>query len=376
MNHPSSPTNARRLEFAPGETLELPAAHCWTLVRGEVLVYRAERPVEAWRSPGPLDVAGTWTGTPRARFVAVNAVTVEGVPFEHMSATELAAALAAENAKLWQRIETDVIRDDDTFLPEAVPVPGPWHFRDARAAVFVVQGNAARIASTLPRGVRMLPGTGGRYVLALARFEQVHSLDPRDESECRYHEITPFLPVWSGWRGPAGYVPVLYPDAHMATLLGREIHGFPKRTSRIGWHDDGVELIVGHALTLRARWVDRTPVEPIEFTRALLSALWGRSLPAKISSLLERVGRRVTPPLYALVRKRIGDAKSAGNIPQIDELCRVRITLDPVVHVARLDGATIEFLQTQDILHGEIVAGWFVESGFRFGSGERERKLR
>jgi hypothetical protein len=362
-----------RVEIAPGEALELSGDAYWFLDEGELVVRRAGRPVEVWTAPAPLDLAGTVRGTRDVTFVAIDRVVVRRVPVAELDGASLPAALADETTRLWARIEADCRRDDDMFLAAAMPVPGPWWFRRARAAVFVMQGDRRRIAELLPRGVRALPGTGGRYLVALTRFDGVGSLDPRDRGQFSYHEVTPLLPVWSGIAGPAAFVPELYPDAWMAVILGREIHGFPKRTGRIGFRDDGGELLLDRRLVFRARWAGREVLDPFDALGEIAGHVTGAGWLGSLTSRAARVlAGRVAPTMAALVHKRIAAAETAGTTLAIDEIVRVPLELDPIVRAERLTGARVD--ATGTVLHGELVAAYYLESGFRFGPGHRERR--
>lgn len=363
-----------RSTAAPGSTLHLVPGSRWRLVRGEVVVYVAGRPVEVWRAPRVLDLGGALRGRRSATFVAATPVELEGTPLHACSAAEIADALAEENAALWSRIEADARRDDDSFLPFALPVPGPWHFRRAEAIALVVQGDSQRLRAALPRGLRLLPGTGGRYLLAITRFGGAGSLDPRDPSHFGYHEVTPFVPVWSGLRGPAAFVPELYPDAWMAVILGREIHGFPKRVARVGFHDEGAEMLVERRLALRVRHGEAAEVPPSHALAELARWLLG-------SPRLARLGRaaldRLDPdrlPLAALVHKRIGAYQTAGRTLAIDELVRVPISVERVTRAQRLDDLAVEIPGGPGVLHGEVLAGFRLHSGLRFGEGRLERR--
>jgi hypothetical protein len=358
----------QRVVVGDGERLELPRDRLWLLDRGEVLVYRGVRPIELWIGPRSLDAAARG----EASFVAVGPVELIGIERAHVEPTELAQLLADENAVLWQRVGLDAERDDDCFLPWAVPVPGPWWFRRARAVVMVVQGERERIAACMPRGVRPLPGTAGRYLLVLARFEGVGSIDSSDSQRFVYHEVTPFLPAWSGLRGPCAFVPELYPDAWMAVILGREIHGFPKRTARIGLREDGGELLVERKLALRARWRGSSQGDRGVIMGELVRALIRSDRVADLAELLvDRLPDRLG--FSALVHKRIGAPQTAGQTFEIDELVRVPVSLDPIARAEHLDGFTAELGDGPGILHGDVIGAWRLESGLRFGPGVRVR---
>lgn len=363
-----------RATAAPGSTLRLPPGSLWRLTAGDVAVYVAGRPVEVWRAPRVLDLAGSLRGRRNAIFVACGNVEIHGVPLDAVPPAELADALAAENTGLWARIEADARRDDDTFLPLAAPVPGPWHFRRAEAIALVVQGEPDRLRAALPRGLRLLPGTRGRYLLVVTRFEGAGSLDPRDPSHFGYHEVTPFVPVWSRLRGPAAFVPELYPDAWMAVILGREIHGFPKRTARVGFHEEGAELIVERRVALRVRHGEMVEARPHHVQAELFRWLFGSRRLARLGrSVLERLDPGGLP-LAVLVHKRIGAHQTAGRTLAIDELVRVPITVERVTRAHELRDLEVDIPGGPGVLHGEVLAGFRLHSGLRFGEGRLERR--
>jgi hypothetical protein len=338
-----------------------------------VVAYVGGRPIEVWRAPRPLDLAGSIRGQRHARFVAASDVECVGSPRDVLRGSELVEALADESALLWGRIEADAKRDDDTFLPFAVPVPGPWHFRSANAIVLVVQGDAAKLRASLPRGVRLLPGTKGRFLLAVTRFEGVGSLDSRDTSQFAYHEVTPFVPVWSGARGPGAFIPELYPDAWMAVILGREIHGFPKRTARVGFHEDGAELILDRRLALRVRFRERTSMAANDALASIVEAMTGSTLLARGSrKLLDRFSGRDLG-FSALVHKRIAACQTAGRTLAIDDVVRVPVALAPIRRAYALRSLEVDLPGGPGVLYGSALAGFFLESGFRFGGGTVDR---
>ncbi len=373
----AAPRDIVRRTAERGQALELEPGFLWQLTEGEVVAYRAGRPTEVWRAPRPLDAASAITGDRSASFVAACDVRLEGRPIDAVPNEEIIRELARENALLWRRIEADARRDDDTFLPWARPVPGPWWFRKATAIVLVMQGEPARLRRSLPRGVHLLPGTGGRYLLALTRFEDVGSLDPRDTSRFAYHEVTPFLPVWSGRRGPAAFIPELYPDAWMAVILGREIHGFPKRTARIGFHEDGADLLVDRRLAARVRYGGEAARDPHaalgELTHRISGSAW---LGTRAAALLRRRDGSGGLAFSTLLHKRIGDVRTAGRTLALDDVVRVPVELDPIRGAALLSGLSVEVPGGPGILHGSALAGWKLETGFRFGEGTIERRAK
>ncbi len=357
---------------APGETLVLPPDALWLLAEGEVVVYAADRPVEVWRAPRTLDLAGSVLGSPHARFVAAAPARAVGVPRAEADPVALRDALAREAAGLWGRVAVDVRRDDSSFLPWAVPVPGPWRFADVRGVLLAVEGDPRRIRACLPRGVR--PLCGGRYLLGLTLLAGAASLDPRDPRAFTYREITPFIPVLAP-GGPAAFVPELYVDAWMAMTLGREIHGFPKRTGRIDVRDDGADLVIDHRLALRVRHTvgDAVPVDVV--AEGIVGHL-GDGMPGHghVTALAGRLAGRWNAAgrgayLPVLVHKRIGDPRSSGAGMERDVLVRVPFRFDPVRAANAVTVTAAELDAGPGVIHGSVRAAWRVETGFRFGPG-------
>lgn len=318
-----------------------------------MVVYSGGRPIEVWRAPMTLCPGP-------ATLVAADDLALTALP---ASVEDRAAALAEQNARLWARIDADARRDDDTFLDGARPVPGPWHFRSVQALILAVEGTTP----TPPRGMRR---AGSRYALAIARFEGCGSEDPRDTSRFAYHEVTPFVPVWTR-RGPSAWVPELYCDAWMAMVLGREIHGFPKRTARIGFHEDGAELLVDRRMALRVRFDGRRGANPAEVMGQIAATVSGRRVGRPIASVCRRFADKLA--LSVLVHKRIGDPRTAGRTLSVDQVVRVPMKLDRVRSASHLHGLRVD-MEGGGCLQGRVLAGWEVHSGFRFGEGRVFRR--
>ena len=363
------------MQFADGARIAWPADRAASLIAGEVLVCVGGRPIETWRAPCPLEARGPLRDGSCTSFVSVGPCEIETVARCELTAETLASRLQRENELLWHRVGLDACRDDDSFLPGAKPVPGPWWFRRAQTVAMVVQGDPARLRACLPRRVFSLPGTGGRFLLTISRFEGVGSDDPRDPRRFCYHEVTPFVPVWSGWRGPGLFVPELYPDAWMAVILGREIHGFPKRTARIGLHDEGSDLLVGGKLALRVRWSGSQP----RVTARAVADIMGHLVPSTslerlTESLVDRRGHALG--FSVVVRKIIGEPSTAGRTAAIDQIVRIPVKLDRIVSAERLERLDVAMDDSTGILHGRALAAWRLTTGFRFGAGVVERSGR
>jgi len=339
----SVPLHARR-----GERLALPQGSIWTLERGELVVTLSGRPVAVWRAPCTL-VGG------RAAFTALEAVVLSPVAASDAARLE---ALMDQGERLWDLVDGDARRDDDTFLDGALPVPGPWHFRSVQARLLVMEGPSPRP----PKGLRRL---GRRKLVIVARFRDCGSSDPRDGARFGYHEVTPFVPVWSR-RGPELWVPELYCDAWMAMVLGREIHGFPKRTARVGFHDQGAELMVDRRVALRLRFDGTRGGNASELMGEVAGAMVGPSAKRPVASLVRRLQRHLRLPV--VVHKRIGDPRTSGSTLAVDELVRVPIRLDPISSASCLTGLRVDGPSVA-LLSGKVLGGWEIQTGFRFGSG-------
>jgi hypothetical protein len=369
---PDVPGDAGRvIAVDPGSAVAIPEGSCAWLLAGEVMLLRAARPVEVWRAPAPLDIAGTVTGARTSTFTAVVPARVLLVPRAAIPDGALLRALADEARRLGARVDTDVRRDDDTFLPLAEPVPGPWHFRRITGAILVIEGEREKLHAALPREVHLLPGTGGRWLLVLARLGDCVSLDPRDSRRFSYHEVTPFVPVLTAPHGPAFFVPELYPDSWMATILGREIHGFPKRVARVAVGEDGADLIVERRLALRARWQILAPCTAGDLFAGVAAGLGRTSVGARaVRGVADRwndAGRGLTLPV--VVHKRIGSPSTAGATRALDELVRVPFRFDPVRAAHTLSIDAFDVPGGPGVLHGRAVSGWWLEGGFQFGPG-------
>src|SRR5262249_7916547 len=144
---------------------------------------------------------------------------------------------------------------DDFFdPPNARLVPGPYRFSPMRLVLHVVETERAALAALLPRGLHLLPGLGGRYLVVFGDFHRCVTQHARGDGRVfSYRETTPFIPC-AGFGRVGAFIPELYPDSYMAILLGREIYGFPKRLGRTTVRGDGVDVIVDHARLMRARW--------------------------------------------------------------------------------------------------------------------------
>lgn len=365
------------VDVARGATLSLPPFCLARLVRGEVLLHVAKRPLEVVRAPAWLDVLGARTGRAQATYVAVTDVVIEMRDAHTLSPNDWNAALASESERHWARAASEASRGDDLFLPGAVPIAGPWWFRTAHARVLVVRGDPRRLATMLPPSVRLVPGTAGRYVIAMVRFEGAHALDREGTEPFAYHEVTPFVPAFTVRTGPVAFVPELYPDAPMAAALGREIHGFPKRLGRIAFERDGADLIVARALALRTRFRRRRPIDRFELTSAIARAMTGSDRIARAAAQIVRtLDGRTAPRFSVLVRKRIGAPETAGRTLAIDALVRVPFVLDEIRDAAVLEDFDAQIADGQDVLHGHVEAAFALTTGLRFGVGHTLRTYR
>jgi hypothetical protein len=258
---------------------------------------------------------------------------------------------------------------DEQFDSGARLVPGPFRFGPIDARVFVVDGDRDRMRAALPPGLHLVPGLGARYVLIVANISGARSVhDPRTFA---YRETTPLVPVLCERGAPGLFVPELYPDAAMPTMIGREIYGFPKRVARTWLSDGAADVVVDNRRILRARWGRR---------RALGDTAFFQELAGHLSPALARPARwasaAVGLPLPVYVRHRVPSRRRLRpGANRVDDLVSIPFRFDPFTQPHRLDEVDVRFADQHPVLHGDVLAGFAVTTGFRFGRARVVRRL-
>lgn len=370
------------MRFGAGETLHRAGDRCdgaILLLEGELARIRDGRILTIERAPALLalaDAAGeeaefgdTWR--------AERAGAAATVPLADLGAETVQRLLVAECRAAWAT-QSDLVESFDDFWssPNAELVPGPYEFGPFGAVFVAVRTQPEALDALLPRGVRRLPGMGGIYFLSLSFLENCRAVHAPEAGSWSYEEVTPLVPVLTK-RGKVGsFIPELYPDAYMATILGREIYGFPKRVARAQKWDDGLDLLVGGERLMRARWGGGKPtstttmMEELRETTAPVLPDSSVEIGTKLFGLYERLGGR--PHFDAFLHRRLLDYRSErpGDW-STDELVAVRFDVTEFEARLRFDRIDLEFASTQSILSGEPLAAWAVTTGFRFGRARR-----
>jgi hypothetical protein len=366
----------RSVRFQSGRELTIDADELLYLDRGEALALVGPRPVEVVRGPRALDVGGSYLGNRRFRFEAVTDCEARIFARSEVEAGTWSEWLALECAAHAERLDHDLRREDDMFLDGAVPVPGPWRFERSDAFLLLIRADAGDLRALLPKGLVLIPGAPPTVAVVIAKFSDVGSTDPRDPGRFQYHEVTPFVPALSLTQGPVAYVPELFPDAYMAIVLGREIHGFPKRLARVHIQDNGADMILGRTLALRFRFDARRPVARSEMMAAAFRHGTGAPVPsALVARGFDAVEGRLPLRLPVVVRKRIGDPATSGRTASEDVLVRVPVTFDLPRDTAQLEGCELA-LAGRFPVRGRLLYACALTSGLTFGAGTVIRSMR
>jgi hypothetical protein len=148
--------------------------------------------------------------------------------------------------------------------------PGPYCAEGVDMTVVFARTRSQTYCNFLPRGMWPIPGFDGVFMIVFAKFRSICQPEIAAAPSFAYDETTLFIPALAAtsrppFVAPVFYTPALYPDNVMATLLGREIYGFPKRPARtvIDQHNGRATL-----------HVDGEKAVQLRFRRAPLAAFW------------------------------------------------------------------------------------------------------
>jgi len=363
---------------------------------GEVAVRAGGRLVATLDGPCALGLLSIIDGEPRSATVTAMG-SVEGAA---LAQEDLLRALAEAPALYRSLIRhlTRELRDaqarqraqarnlDDFFAPpNARIVPGPYRFPEFPMTIVVLEADPRALAALLPPGLSLVPGLGGRVVLALSAFTGAGSLAAEARGKrFDYQEATPFVPCLGPWGRPGAFVPELYPDNYLAIAVGRELYGFPKRYGRTAFREHGADLFLDDRLVLRARWARARDVAPERFAAGLARALLGDALaPPSMASLggalFGLVARRpeaqaCLPDVPVFVRKQIADESSLHERTlEIDELVEVPFTIESLGPFAELEEASLATFDAPPALSGRCLGAFRARMAMRFGRGKSLR---
>lgn len=356
------------------------------LLAGEAELWRDERLLGIVLAPRLLGVAAHATASvnrtgvragPGARVAAVGELTKE----------ELVCALAAELTEAEAQWVSSVVACDDFFQsPNAQLIPGPFQFGPFSGVLMVVETEREALQRLLPPGLELLPGSGGRYLLAVSDIQGARAPQAGPRSFA-YRETTPLLPCQAGKLSWGVYIPELYPDAYMPILLGRELYGFPKRLGRTRLDASGADVIVDQARLLRARWSQPEPLSGADFVAELVRELLpGFGFASLASGLARRVVRWLDAAPAVLgrggrasvfVRRQLRSPESlATEHFQLDELVEVPFHVAPSRKIEELRQHSVSFGAGQQILSGHVRRVFRAEVAFHFGLAKRRRLQR
>ena len=243
---------------------------------GEVALF-AENPhakeghVQPKRESTALCTAGA-AGRSCGQVLVIRQRDAEDVMKQNPSfAIAILRGLATDALRLLQdQRQTDLVNESYFKDKSARLVPGPYLAEKAELYAVVARTSSKDYCGFLPRGLHPLPGLNGVFLLVMARFPSVRQPQLPAAPRFEYNETTLFVPAIATTLRPpfaqlALYAPALYPDNFMATLLGREIYGFPKRPARTTFDEESGQA----TMTLDGRLAAR-----MRYQVAPLGAFW------------------------------------------------------------------------------------------------------
>ncbi len=395
-----------RERFASGREIpwKLFEGHLVLLGDGELREYSGGRFCRTIGSPavlnpsalsGPAAPASNSAG-PDTVFSPLSDSTLTLVPVERLrelaaGEPELAVALHRVMAEEIARLRTDNAhwrnRFQGVFKPGlgAVIEDGPFVMDPFDQYLFVLEMDRPQLRKLLPRGVRPVPGLGGRYLLTFNFFTSVHSAK-NGSAEYAYHETTPFIPCLGSSLRPAAFIPELYPDSFMPIAMGREVYGFPKRFGETTRREQTIDFALDGRHQLRAQWGEGRGISQNSLAGRVASALGGRvNLPRPLEALFTMANRfrdlpvmkRLKADLPVLLHRRLFDANAKGKlVPRIDELTEVKIGVDSVGDIEELTSPEIRFFESGFPFQGRCLAAFRLRLGLRFGEGKAVKNYR
>lgn len=361
----------------------------WLLLsHGELEVRRDERIVDIVPAPAWLELAAAIRqGPSQATYRACGPVELTvladaGSP----PPGDVIESLCREIDRLHQQRDRWVRSQDDTYDPSVggLLIPGPYRFGPFEARFVLMQDDPHRLRRLLPPGLHPLPGSGGRYLLVLADFENVSSLHPRSDGRRHgYRETTPFIPCVTS-RGSVGmFVPELYPDAYMPILLGREIYGFPKRLGRTFAGLGRWDVILDEQRALEVRWGKEVGIGVVDFAEQLLRGLvpaLGSVGPDRLGGVLRWLSERGVPRRFRksrlFVRKRLLDhSRTHPRRYLVDELVEIPFEMMPIRRTRTIQDASVT-CRKLFVMGGQARQMFAAVGGFEFGAAKTLRRYR
>ncbi len=370
------------------------AAYVFFLLEGEVAVTRDGKLVTLVQAPEILGLVAVIDGQPRtASLEAFSDVRVASMPHQLLEALLDRSPRASRNLIRFlsrqlrvQYEQSDLIQrhfEDFFRSPKAELVPGPYVADPFDMYLFVMQDEPRRLEALLPRGVRPMPGTEGRYLLTFNFFGKTYSKHAEGAGRAfSYNETAAFLPCLAPRMRPGMFVPELYPDNFLAITLGRELYGFPKRFARttIDRERGNVDMVLARRMTMRASWRGVEALDPEVFLIKLIRLFWPRWVPEyarrMATTALGLVERHVPedrrPAMPVFVHKQIPDsAEGMSEGKAIDELVEIPFQVSNLGHFSKLERPRVRFLDRDYFLAGRCLGAFRLRMGLQFGRGNR-----
>jgi hypothetical protein len=383
--------NLRPFRLAAGSTVvhenaDVPALTF--LSAGEIILVDRGRRYQILRAPQVLGLPGALLREPAIdaaeAFTDVEGALLAG-PVVHRLLDEepafarlVVSVLARDLAECQHELEIQRDTWQGYFRsPNARILEGPYRADPFEMHVLVAEVPPATLRSWLPPGVRPIPGLPPRVLLTVNLFERVYAVPHPETSAVSYTETTPFVPVL-GPRGPALYVPELYPDSMMAINIGREIYGFPKRFGRAERHGDRFDLYLGDGLAAQLRWSGTGSLGFGAFGARLLAALTGNNLVPPVTipffdAFAAGAGLRLAPAVPVLVHRQIPDTHPGGpEEMRIDELIEIPFHVESLGECRWYEEVSLDGFGPWVLAGATAVAGGSLRMGLRFGQARRQ----
>lgn len=247
--------------------------------------YLATRPGELAHRPHPvtplanLCLAGAWLRVPFA--------------MPSVEAAAQSVALVRDELRRRRRLRTRPTAPPPPApaAPAASPTPpypAPPYRQDGTVRMFRLAVDPTALAARLPAPLALARGWSQHLIALVTSYIGWAPADPH-AAGYPAHELA-FAAVVSErgrWRPPGLFPLTMFVDSDIATLVGRELYGFPKRLATVALSDDAVDVtrpgLAGDATGLvvpltvvRGRW-RREPtarwLDPLWPTRSLTAAL-------------------------------------------------------------------------------------------------------
>ena len=164
---------------------------------------------------------------------------------------------------------------------QASMVSPPYHCDEVQLQAFVVETDPQALRTFLDTHgcyLEPLPSFPASFMLIFAKMNGLKTKDPEGAGVAlHYHETTLLVPCRTCEFLPGVFCSEIYPDNYLATVVGREVYGLPKRFGETIFGQRSARLTLNGQTKFRARWADETPLEGTDFAKAITQAVMGDS---------------------------------------------------------------------------------------------------